>query len=82
MRSAFEAEKKVIETDLSVRCEAIAHGGEVDGAVMLVNLDGVPPAERDVGAAFAGEMAEDSLTADGAAWTRLAGGDFGAFARP
>ena len=34
--------------------EAVAHGGEVDGAVVLVDLDGVAAAEGDVGAAFAG----------------------------
>jgi hypothetical protein len=47
--------------------ETVAHGDEVDGAVMLVDLDGVSAAEGDVRAAFAGEMGEDALAADIAA---------------
>ena len=39
-------------------------GGEVDGAVVLVNLDGVAAAEGDVGAAFATKMGEVVLAAD------------------
>ena len=35
-------------------CEAGAHGGEVDGAVVLVDLDGVAAAESDVRTAFSG----------------------------
>lgn len=57
--------------------EAEAEVGEVDGAVMLVDLDGVAAAEGDVRAAFAGEMGEDALTADGAAGTGGGGGDLG-----
>ena len=55
----FEAEEKFVEADLPMRGEAIAHGGEVDGAMMLVDLDGVAAAERDVRTAFAGKMSED-----------------------
>ena len=54
-------------------CEAGAHGGEVDGTVVLVDLDGVAAAEGDVRAAFAGEVGEDALAADGAVGVGCAG---------
>jgi len=79
---ALKAEEKIIEADLPMGCEAVAHGGEVDGTVVLVNLDGVSSAEGDVGTAFAGEMSELPLAADGAVRTGPVGGDLGAFARP
>ena len=63
---------------LAVGGEAVAHGGEVDGAVMLVDLDGVAAAEGDVRAAFAGEMGEDALAADGAAGVGRGGADLAA----
>ena len=63
--------------DVGVEGEAVAHGGEVDGAVVLVDLDGVAAAEGDVGAAFAGEMGEDALAADGAVGAGRGGGDLG-----
>ena len=69
---AFEAEEEVVEADFSVGEEAGAHGGEVYGAVVLVDLDGVAAAEGDVRAALAGEMREDALAADGAG--RVGGG--------
>ena len=67
---AFEAEEEVVEADRAVGSEAVAHGGEVYGAVVLVDLDGVAAAEGDVGAAFAGEVGEDALAADGAGGVR------------
>jgi hypothetical protein len=51
---AFEAEKQVVEADGAVGGKAVAHSGEVDGAVVLVDLDGVAAAEGDVGTAFPG----------------------------
>ena len=62
--------------------EAVAHGGEVDGAVVLVDLDGVAAAEGDVGAAFAGEVGEDALAADGAVGVGGAGVDLAALVGP
>ena len=64
--------------DVAVGEEAVAHGGEVDGAVVLVDLDGVAAAEGDVGAAFAGEVGEDALAADGAVGVGGAGVDLAA----
>ena len=58
--------------------EAGAHGGEVDGPVMLVDLDGVAAAESDVGAVAAGKMGEDALPADLAVGAGGAGCDLGA----
>ena len=66
----FEAEKEVVEADGTMRGEAGAHGGEVDGAVVLVDLDGVSAAEGDVRTAFSGEVREDPLVADGAGGVR------------
>jgi len=62
--------------------EAVAHGGEVDGAVMLMDLDGVSAAEGDVRAAFAGEVREDALAADGAVGVRGAGVDLASLVAP
>ena len=59
-------------------CEAGAQGGEVDGAVVLVDLHGVAAAEGDVGAVPAGEVGEDALAADFAIGAGSGGGDFGA----
>ena len=81
MGSALEAEEHVVGAevlDVGVLGEAVAHGGEVDGAVTLVDLHGVAAAEGDVGAAFAGEMGEDAVAADGAVWAGSAGVDFAA----
>ena len=75
MWAALEAEEELVEAeivDVGVRGEAVAHGGEVDGAVVLVDLDGVATAESDVRAAFAGEVGEDALAADGAGGVGLA----------
>jgi hypothetical protein len=68
-----EAEEEAVCTDVldvSVESEAVAHCGEIDRAMTLVDLDGVASAESDVGAAFAGEVGEAALAADAAvgAW--------------
>ena len=44
MGRALESEKKVVEADGAVRGEAVAHGDEVDGAMVLVDLYGVAAA--------------------------------------
>jgi hypothetical protein len=41
---SLEAEEKIVEANVAVRGEAVAHGGEVNGAVVLVDLDGVAAA--------------------------------------
>jgi hypothetical protein len=75
---ALEAEEEVVETDVAVGEETVTHGGEIYGAVMLVDLDGVAAAEGDVRAAYAGEMREDALAADGTGGVGGAGVDFAA----
>ena len=67
--AAAEAKEKIVAAEVAevgVEGETFAEGGEVDGAVVLVDLDGVASAEGDVRAAFAGEMGELALGADGA----------------
>ena len=78
----IESEEEVVEADFSVREEAVAHGGEVYGAVVLVDLDGVAAAEGDVGPADAGEVGEDALAADGAIGVGGAGVDLAALVCP
>src|ERR1700722_5959278 len=63
---ALEAEEKVVEADVAVRAEAVGHGGEVHGTMVLVDLDGVAAAERDVGASLACQVGELAVGADGA----------------
>ncbi len=78
--AAAEAEQEIVGAeglDVGVGLEAGFEGGEVDGAVMLVDLDGVAAAEGDVGAGCAGEMGEDALAADLAVGAGGAGGDLG-----
>ena len=62
----LEAKKEVVEADVAMGSEAVAHGGEIYGAMVLVDLDGVAAAEGDVRTAFSGEVGEDAVTADGA----------------
>lgn len=54
MGRTLEAEKEVIETDVAMGCEAIAHGIEIYGTVVLVDLNGVASTEGNVGTAFTG----------------------------
>ncbi len=79
---SLEAKEQIVGADGSVGGEALAHGGEVDGAVVLVDLDGVAAAEGDVGAAFSGEVGEDALAADGAVGVWLAGVDLALLVGP
>ena len=46
--------------------EAVAHGGEIDGATALVDLDGVASAESEEQGRLAGWVREDAVAADGA----------------
>ena len=79
---AFEAEEQVVETDGAVGDEAVAHGGEVYGAMVLVDLYGVAAAEGDVRTAFAGQMREDPVGADGTVGVGCAGVDLTAVVCP
>jgi hypothetical protein len=79
---ALEAEEEAVEADVAVGSETVAHGGEVNGAVMLMDLNGVAAAERDVRAAFTGEMGEEALGADGAVGVGCGGVDFAAVVAP
>ena len=47
-----------------------------------MDLHGIPAAQGDVRAAFAGQMDEIALTAGATAGAGLGGGDFGALVRP
>jgi hypothetical protein len=78
---ALETEEEIVEADflnIAVGSEAVAHGGEVDGAMVLVDLYGVSAAEGDVRAADAGEVGELAVGADGAVRVGGAGIDFAA----
>ncbi len=78
--AAAEAEEEIVAAEVmevGVEGEAVAEGGEVDGAVVLMDLYGVAAAEGDVGAAFAGEVGEDALAADGAVGIGVGGADLG-----
>ena len=63
--------------DLGMGGEACLHGGEIDGPVVLVDLDGVAAAEADMRAEGAGEMGEVAEVTDVAAGTWGGGGDLG-----
>lgn len=82
MGRSLEAEEEIVGADVAVGCEAGVHGFEVDGAVMLVDLDGVAAAEGDLRAVFAGEVDEDALAADGTVGARGGGVDLGTGVEP
>ena len=53
------------------------HGGEINGTLMLVDLNGVAAAKRDVGTGSAGKMDEAAVVADLTARAWIGGGDLG-----
>ena len=75
MFAACKAEQELIAPDLAVGAKASFKGGEVDGAVVLMDLDGVVAAEGDVGATFSAEVAEVAGGADFAGRVWCGGGD-------
>src|ERR1700691_2567316 len=62
-----EFQDEVVVPDFAVGLEAAVHFGEVDGALAFMYLHGIPAAEGDVRAAFAGEMNEVAVAAGAAA---------------
>src|SRR6478752_7979169 len=48
VRRTFEAKKEFVEADVTKRRQPLAHGREVDGAMMLMDLHRVAAAERDM----------------------------------
>jgi len=77
-----EAQEQIVEADISVGLETVAHGGEVDRAMMFMDLNGVAAAESDVRASLTSEMGEDAPSTDSA--VRVRGGcvDFAALIGP
>src|SRR5208283_4615794 len=71
-----EFQDEIVMADHAVGLEAAIHFGEVDGALAFVDLHGIPAAQRDMRAAFAGEMYEIPLPAGAAAGARLRRGNF------
>lgn len=59
----LKSKQQVIESNPSVGRETVTHRSEVDGAVMLVNLNGVSSAKRYVRPIFATEMSELAMIA-------------------
>jgi len=79
--AAAKPEQEVIGAevvDVGMAGEAGLHGGEIQRAVALVDLDGVSAAESDVRAALAGEVREDATAADGAGGVGGGGRDLAA----
>jgi len=68
---APEFEDKVVVADDSVWLQAAIHLGEIDGALALMNLHGIPAAEGDVRTAFAREMNQIAFAAGATAGARL-----------
>ena len=80
-----EAEEEAVGACVLNLAEALETGfqlGEIQGVVVLVDLDGVAAAEGDVGALVSGEGAEDALVADFAVGAGGGGVDFGAGVGP
>jgi hypothetical protein len=76
MWRTFETKQKIVGAnglDVAVRGQSPVHGAEIDGAMVLVDLHGVAPAEGDVWASDAGQVGELARTADAAADPRPKG---------
>lgn len=82
MLAPLEAKEHAVAADVSVRAKAGGQLGEVDGAGVLVDLDGVAAAEGDVGAALAAQVAEVSRAADLTTGMGAGGFDFGPLVGP
>jgi hypothetical protein len=80
--AAAKLEQKPVLTDFAVGAKALGGGGEIDGAVVLVDLDRIAAAEGDVRTSFATQMGEIAALADLAAGTGMGGGDLGALVLP
>ncbi len=77
--AAAEAEKEAVGAevgDVGVVGEAELECGQVEGAMVFVDLDRVSAAKSDVRPALAGKVREDATGADGAAGERRRGRDF------
>src|SRR6185437_7941908 len=68
--AAAELEQQPVLADIAVGTEAVGSGGQVDGAMMFVDLDGVAAAESDMRSAFATKMGKVAQSADLAARAR------------
>ena len=68
--------------DDAVGPEAPIHVGEVDRALALMDLHGIPAAEGDMRTAFPGEMDEVAFAAGAASGAGFGGGDFGVLVGP
>lgn len=77
-----ELQNKIIVPHCAVRLQALAHLGEIDGAMAFMNLHRVAAAQRDVGASLAGEMREVSLATCPAIGSRFVGRQFRALIVP
>ena len=71
--SAVESHQHAISSDFSQRTQPYSQRGEIDGAMMLVDLHGVAAAERDVRSAFAGKMRKFFLHTNFAVYARTGG---------
>ena len=67
VRGVGEAQEEAVGADGAQGFEAGLQLGEVEGEVVLVDLNGVAAAEGDVGALVSGERSEDALVTDFAA---------------
>ena len=66
----------------AVGLEAAIQLDEINGPLALMDLDGVPAAQRNVRPTFTGEMDEISFVASSAAWAGLGGRDLGVLVGP
>ncbi len=82
MLSAIEAQQHFIGPNCAMGFEFAGELGKVDGTMMLVNLDGVSAAQRDLRAANAAEMRKLMMHAYGAGGPRTRGVDFRDFIGP
>src|SRR5450755_499192 len=73
---APEFQDEIIVADNAMRFETAVQFGEVDRTLALMDLHGIPAAQRDVGAALSSEMNEVPFAAGAAVGPGFRGGNF------
>ena len=77
-----EFQDKLVVPDGTVRLQSLADSGEIEWPCVFMNLDGIAPAQGNVGTSFAREMNKFSPPASSTIEVRFGGRDFRTFVGP
>ena len=77
-----ELQDEIIVADFAMRAQPPVHLCEIDWPLPLMNLDGIPSAQRDVRPPLARKMNEVTLSASAAPGARFGGRNLRLLVRP